>query len=423
MIDKELLKTIIAEGYHARKIVPREVKLVDIHKIYTIIGPRRSGKTYFLFQIINGLLEKGIKKEQILYMNFEDERLEKMEVEDLQALISAFYELYPENRGRKVYFMFDEIQNAPSWSKFVRRLHEKENCEIYITGSSAKLLSVEIATELRGRTWVYEIFPFSFREFLSAKGVKLKKDSAYSEERFRIKSLFHEYLVNGGFPEACTQDRFIRCRLLQNYFDLVIFRDVLERHSLSSPDVVKGMFRYLANNFARPFSVNKYYSLLKSQNRKVSKDTMYALEGYLEDTMYYYFVPVYSASRKSQMVNPRKSYLIDNGLAVCLSSSATVNIGWLYENLAFLGLRRKGFQLFYHKGTYECDFIAVDEKRKLPVQVSLEPENEREVSGLLEAMDSVNAREGLFLTSEMEKTLERDGKRIRFVPLWKWLLE
>ncbi len=423
MISKELLKTIIAEGYPQRDIVHREVKMVDINKIYTIIGPRRAGKTYFLFQVINGLLGKGAKREQVLYINFEDDRLEHMETEDLQALISAFYELYPENRKRKAYFMFDEIQNAPSWSKFVRRLHEKENCEIYVTGSSAKLLSREIATELRGRTWVYEMFPFSFREFLNAKGVKLSPDSAYSKERFGLVKLFEEYLLNGGFPEACLQEQFVRCRLLQNYFDLVIFRDVVERYSLSSPDLVKDMFLYLANNFSRLFSVNKYYSMLKSQNRKASKDTLYALEGHIEDTMYYFFVPVYSASRKSQMVTPRKSYLVDNGLALCLSSRATPDLGWLYENLAFVELRRRGFQLFYFKGERECDFVAVDGKgSRLPVQVSIEPDKENELEGLLEAMEFLKVKEGLFLTRDTEKEINEEGKKIRFVPLWKWLL-
>ncbi len=423
MMNKEMLKTIIAEGYPQKNIAHREVKMVDISKIYTIIGPRRAGKTYFLFQVINGLFEKGVKREQVLYINFEDDRLEHMETEDLQSLVSAFYELYPENRKRKVYFMFDEIQNAPSWSRFVRRLHEKENCEIYVTGSSAKLLSREIATELRGRTWVYEVFPFSFREFLRAKKVELSPDSAYSGERFGLVKLFEEYLTVGGFPEACSQEQFVRCRLLQNYFDLVIFRDVVERHSLSSPDVVKDTFLYLANNFSRPFSVNKYYSLLKSQNRKVSKDTLYALEGHIEDTMYYFFVPLYSASRKSQMVAPRKSYLVDNGLALCLSSRATPDLGWFYENLAFVELRRRGYGLFYFKGKRECDFVAVDDKgAKLPVQVSVEPEKENELLGLLEAMDSLGVKEGLFLTRDTEKEIKEGGRKVRFVPLWKWLL-
>ncbi|MEM4707742.1 MAG: AAA family ATPase, partial [Candidatus Anstonellales archaeon] len=186
MIDRELIKTIIAEGFPERQYTSREIRLLDIGKIYTIIGPRRSGKTYLLFQIIDNLLNAGVKKEQILYVNFEDERLTSMVKEDLQTILSAFYELYPENRKRKVYFMFDEIQNAPYWSKFVRRLYDTENCEIYLTGSSAKLLSREIATELRGRTWNYEVFPFSFKEYLKSRGIKFRADMLYSKERYLL---------------------------------------------------------------------------------------------------------------------------------------------------------------------------------------------------------------------------------------------
>lgn len=423
MIDKELIKTIIAEGISRGPQVPRDIRRVDIDKIYTIIGPRRAGKTYFLFQIIDDLLKKGTQSEQIFYLNFEDERLENIETEDLQTIISAFYELYPENRDKKVYFMFDEIQNAPSWSKFVRRLYDKKNCGVYVTGSSAKLLSREIATELRGRTWTYEIFPFSFKEYLRSRGIELKKTTIYSEERFQIKKHFEDYLLNGGFPEVAAQEPFVRCRILQNYFELVMFRDVIERYSVSSVGVVKDLFLYLANNFSRPFSINKYYRLLKSQNRKVSKDTLYELERYIEDTMYFYFVPVHSSSQKVRMVNLKKVYIIDNGLAHCLYSKATRDVGWFYENLVFVELMRRGYELSYHQNEYECDFIAVKGKEKLPVQVSLEPENERELLGLLEAMDKVSVKEGLFLTKDTEKTADEKGKKVNYVPLWKWLLQ
>ena len=202
MIDEELIKRILLEKPRKRPYVRRHIKLVDIDKIFTIIGPRRAGKTYFLFQIADELQSKGTKAEQILYLNFEDERLSGIEKEDLQRIIDIFYASNPEVKGKKVYFMFDEIQNVPEWQKFIRRLYDKENCTLYITGSSARILSKEIATELRGRTWNYLVYPFSFKEFLSFKGIDEPEKCAYNENRHRAIKLFNQYLLAGGFPEV-----------------------------------------------------------------------------------------------------------------------------------------------------------------------------------------------------------------------------
>lgn len=424
-LDKELVKLILSEGYSRRdKPFPREKKIVDVKKIYTVIGPRRAGKTYFLFQIIDALLAKGVRKEQVLYINFEDERLEGIQSTDLQTIISAFFELNPENRDKKVYFVFDEIQNAPSWPKFVRRLYDKENCEIYVTGSSAKLLSQEIATELRGRTWDYDIFPLSFREYLRGIGFDFKERDIYSKERFAIMKHFDRYLIAGGFPEIHGYDESIRCRILQNYFELVIIRDIIERHSLPYIDIVKEMSLYLAQNFSKPFSINKYYNILKSQNRKVSKDTLYSLSEYVQETMYFYLVPIYSNSKTVQMVNPKKIYIIDNGLAHCLSIKATKDLCWYFENLVFIELRRRGHSVYYHRDRYECDFIAVEANgKKLAIQVTLDETKEEELAGLLEGMAGARVDEGLILTRDTDKTLEIDGKTITCIPLWKWLLQ
>ncbi|MCD6279786.1 ATP-binding protein [Candidatus Micrarchaeota archaeon] len=423
MINEELIKRIILEKPRVKEYIKRDVKLTDIDKVFTIIGPRRAGKTYFLFQIMDILKAKGISDDRILYINFEDERLSDIKREDLHKIIDIYYTLWPENKRKTVYFMFDEIQNIPAWSKFIRRLYDKEKCKIYITGSSAKLLSKEIATELRGRTWTYYIYPFSFKEFLKAKGLKLNKTSIYSKDRYKIIKLFETYLNSGGFPEVVDLGENERCIILQNYHDTVMFRDIIERYKISNIDIVKDMFKFLINNFARPFSVNKFYNILKSMNRPVSKDYLYSITSYLEDTFYFLFVPVYTNSAKIRMVNPKKSYVIDNGLVQCLMTKTTEEKGWFYENLTAIELARRGYEMTYFKN--ECDFIAFDRIKKevIPIQVTLEPNNPREINGLLEAMKKLKLKKGIMITESTDKITRIDGKTIQYIPLWKWLLK
>ncbi len=425
MIEKELLKRIILEKPRVKKLIKREIEVVTLDKIYTIIGPRRAGKTYFLFQIMNEMKRRGISEKQILYINFEDERLSEIEREDLQVIIDTYYELFPELVKKEIILMFDEIQNVPDWSKFVRRLYDKINCQIYITGSSSKLLSREIATELRGRTWTYTIFPFSFREFLTARGIKFDPNSIYTEDRFKIINEFHQFVRKGGFPEAHNLDEIKRCTILQDYFEVVIFRDVIERYNISRPDITKDLFKLLIKNFSRTLSINQIFHTLKSMGKSVSKDYIYKLISFIEETMYFFFIPIFSSSPRIQMVNPKKIYAIDHGLITCLTSAPLRDIGWLYENIVAIELIRRGYELSYYKGKYECDFIAHDKLNHIyyPIQVTLDPTKERELKGLLETMEDLKIKKGIIITSDQEKILEIEGHTIELIPLWKWLLK
>ncbi len=424
MINKDLIKKVLLEDLPKKEMYPRDIKFVNVNKIYSVIGPRRAGKTYFLFEIINALLNKKVDRNRILYLNFEDERLDKIETEDLQIILDTYYELYPQNKKEKLYLFFDEIQNAPNWQKFVRRIYDKENCELYITGSSAKLLSKEIATELRGRTWDYYVYPFSFKEFLQTKNITLDNTTVYSSKRYEIVKYFDEYLTTGGFPEVVTQDSFTRCKILQNYLDVVILRDVVERYKINAVDLVKEMILFLANNFSRPFSVNAYYKFLKSQNKNIGKDTLYTLQSHIENTLYFYFIPIFSASAKVKSSNPKKIYIVDSGLANCLSIKANKDEGWVYENIAFLELMRRGYNLFYFKDKYECDFVATDVSgNKTLFQVTIDASEPRELNGLLEAMKQLKTRQGYILNKDIDKTEIIDGFKVIYIPLWKWLLQ
>ena len=418
MVSKEILKNIILEDIHFPSLINRDIKIYDINKIYSVIGPRRAGKTHFLLQVVASL---NLSKSNFLYINFEDDRLIDLQTSDLDLIINSFYELYPSSVTEKVYFLFDEIQNVPNWSKFVRRLYDKKNCEIYVTGSSAKLLSKEIATELRGRTWVYSIFPFSFIEYLNFKNIPFEKNSVYSNDRFKIVEEFNNYFVEGGFPEVVGKEKFVRCSILQSYFDLVLFRDVIERYPQYSSHVVKDFMLFLIDNVSRPISVNKYYNSLKSKGISISKDTLYALQEHISDTFYFHFVSIYSKSQRVRSVNPKKVYCVDNGLVNCISSSLD-NVGWLYENSVFLHLFRNGYEINYFKGDNECDFIAIKGKEIIPIQVSLSPKDEREINGLREAMSFFKSKEGYIISSDISEEIKLEEGTIFIIPLWNWLV-
>lgn len=415
MISTEMLKELIKENQKIDfDLIPREIKTIKIKKIYTVIGPRRSGKTYFLFQLM-----KKIPRDQIIYINFEDERLTDLTREDLQKIIDAYFELYPNNKGKKVFLFFDEIQNVPSWSKFVRRLYDSQNFEIYITGSSAKLLSKEIATELRGRAWKYNIYPFSFSEFLKFK--KIDPNNIY-EEKYKIRELFQKYLNWGGFPEAISQDEYVKTKLLQNYIDLVVYRDVIERYNVKQTAILEELVKYLIHNFAREISVKKIYNLLKSKGYSFTKNILYEFMKYLEDTLYFYTVPLYSTSKKQQLIRPKKIYVVDNGIIKAHILPDRFEKGWLYENLVFTHLLRNEYDVFYFKKKFECDFIAIKKRKKIAIQVTLNPEESREIEGLLEAMNALKIKNGLIITDDIDRELSVKGKKIIFMPLWRFLL-
>ena len=415
MISIEILKEIIKENqYLDFELTNRDIKQVKVQKIFTVIGPRRSGKTYFLFQLM-----KALPRERLVYLNFEDERLAELSREDLQKILDAYFELYPDAKGKKIYLLFDEIQEVPFWSKFVRRLYDTGNFEIYLTGSSAKLLSLEIATELRGRTWTYKILPFSFSEFLRFNNISTTQ---VYEQKYKIKKLFYEYLDWGGFPEICHQPEYVKAKLLQTYIDLVVYRDVIERHKVRQTAILDELVRYLIQNFSREISIKKFYNLLKTKGYSLAKGTLYEFVRYLEDTLYFYFVPVYSRSKKKQLVRPKKVYLVDNGLAKAHLLPDRLDKGWLYENAVFSHLLGQDWNIFYFKKELECDFVAMKGQEKTAIQVTLNPTQERETKGLLEAMAELQIKKGIIVTEELDKEITIEGKRISFIPLWKFLL-
>ncbi len=425
-MKKDVFKRLILEGQeNEREIVRRDVKLDFVGKINAVVGPRRAGKTYFLYQTIGELRSRGLG-DKVLYISFEDERLWPLEKKDLDDIFEAYYELYPENKGKKIYVFFDEIQEVPLWQKFVRRVHEAGNMELCLTGSSSKLLSKEIATQLRGRALTYQVFPFTFKEFLRAHGVELEKNWQYGKQRFKVKKLFNEYARFGGFPELVGKKDDVKIRILQEYFDVLFYNDLVERYKIRNSWVVKDLMHYTTTNFGRLFSANAYHGLLSSRDLKISKNTVLDYLGYLEEVFYVFLVPKFSLSSKERLVSPKKVYVSDNGFASAVAFQFSENIGHFYENLVLVELKRKGKDVYYWKKNNECDFLVKQGKKVTDViQVCAEvteKNKKRELNGLLEALEGTGLKTGLLITGDQEKELKVKGKRIKVVPLWKWLL-
>ena len=337
-----------------------EVQFPDApSKIKVAIGMRRVGKTYFLFQQILKMINNGVSKTAVLYINFEDDRLLPINEQKLAKLVDAFYSLYPENHDRKCYLFFDEIQNVNNWPIVIRRLHDSKNAEIFLTGSSAKLLSKEIATSLRGRSLAIEIWPYSFNEFIRAKKVSIDQSLYDKKTQDKLSQIFHLYLSEGGFPEIISFDSDVKQKILQDYLDVVIYRDIIERHNIKNPTLIKYMILSIIHNVGKPFAVNKFYNDLKSQGYQIGKDILYEYADHIEDAYLAFPVAIYDKSVRKTHTNPKKLYAIDPGMIRALTLDYENDLGRLFENIVFLDLKRLGCKTNYYftSDRHEIDFL------------------------------------------------------------------
>lgn len=363
-----LLQTLLEEFHAKMKTftggILREANFSDIsNKIMVAIGMRRTGKTYLMFQTIQKLL-KEVPISRILYLNFEDDRLYPMTGQQFGELIDSFYTLYPENHDNACYLFFDEVQNIEDWQLVIRRYSDTKNVKIYLTGSSAKLLSKEIATSLRGRSIATEIWPFSFKEFLRAKQIPLLDSSPLLGKKSldQLRGWLRIYLDQGGFPETTFLDTSDRTQILQDYVSVVIFRDIIERYKITNISLVRYMIKTLIKNVGCGFSVNKFFNDLKSQGFSVGKTTVYDYLDYIEDAYLAFAVPLYSESLRKTQTNLRKLYAVDTGLVKAYTTSVSKDFGHHFENLVYLDLRRSRHEVFYYltESRREVDFFARD---------------------------------------------------------------
>ncbi len=394
---------------------------LESQKIITFIGVRRCGKTHVMYQAINKL-RKNMPRENIVYVNFEDDRIFPLTLPDASTLLNAYYELFPQKKSEKVVFFFDEIQILENWAVFIRRLYDTENCQIFLSGSSSKLLSSEIATNLRGRTLTFEVFPLSFKEFLRFHNVTPNIHS--SKSIAHIRNLLNTYVQYGGFPELVFEEqRFIR-KTLQDYVDLIIYKDLIERYKIGNHYVMKYLVKYCFSNISTLFSPNKLFNDMKSLGIQLSKNTLYEYMSYLEDAFAVFSVPMFSRSVAEQSKNPKKIYAVDTGFKT--ASSFVPDIGHRFENIVFLQLRRTEKELFYVKQKQETDFYCLGTENPKLINVAYNLEDagtlKREIGSLIESMTELQIHEAELITAEREETMRIDDKTIRIVPLWKWLL-
>lgn len=427
-MKKDKFKYIIKEFQEFKfpNIINRELTISESNKIISLVGNRRSGKTYYFYQLVKELLSKGIAKDQILYVNFDDDRLYPLKLEELDSLIESYYELFPENKNKIKYFFLDEIQTIDNWELFVRRLNDKENMSIYLTGSSSKLLSQEIATSLRGRTLSYYLYTLNFKEFLEFKNFKFTKNDIYSSKRYQLKKLFLEYLNDGSFPEVVLENN-LKKEILNNYFDMFIYKDLVERYSIRNVDLLKKLSLYLLTNISNLFSASSYYKSI-SKEISVSKETILEYLSYLKEINLVFSVPIYSFSLKQQQVNPSKIYAIDNGLRNAVSFKFSEDEGRLAENLVFVELKRKLKEIYYWKGKGEVDFVIKNKDNSIDlINVCYDNEiPEREVKSInefIEKHSKAKINNKIIITKDLEKKETIENKTIKYIPLWKWLLE
>ena len=416
----------------------RDVRLSGARgKADVLIGMRRSGKTYMMFQEMRRLLGQGVPKSRMLYLNLEDDRLGEPDSGLLDRALELFYRMEPDARSEGAHLFLDEIHVVPGWERFVRRVLDTEDARLVLTGSSAKLMSTEVHTSLRGRSVAVEVLPFGLSE--TARRARVDPGGSWPpgpRTESRLAALADEYLVRGGFPDVADLNAFDRVQMLQDYVELVTLRDVVERHRVENFGALRHLVRALFAANSNGFSVSSLHGTLVSQGVRVGKATLLAYLDHLVDAYLVFLVPIRSRSEKQRIVNPRKAYAIDPGLALAMQTGGARNLGARLENTVYLELRRRIGRRAADLVTYyrtssgrEVDF-AVDPAepdgalRLVQSCAALsDPETRyREVGALSEAMSETGVERGELVTLSDREDIDTGAGTIAVRPLWEWAL-
>jgi len=430
-------KLVEALALKPPRMTRREARLPAIpNKVHAVIGMRRAGKTWFLYQCLQDRLAAGTPRKALVYFNFEDERLAGLEARQLGWVLEEYFVLCPQFRDQqRVTFFFDEIQQIRGWELFVRRIHDSEKVEIFVSGSSARLLSREVATELRGRGTETVVFPFSFAEYLQHHGAERPARPSFTSkaERSRLERSFREYLDTGGFPEAQGLPAAERVGLLQGYADTVVFRDVMERYGITNVVALRRLVRHLLGAAGGPFSVTKFYNDLRSQNVAVAREALHHMLAHLEDAFLVRLVSLATTSERQRKVNPRKVYPIDPALISAFDRSGKANPGHALETAVLVELDRRKCETSYvfTPSGYEVDFLARSWNGRLTLiqvatDLSDQATREREFRALADALPAHRRAQGLVLTLTGTDSMAAQAdapKGVAVRPAWEWMLE
>ena len=430
---KAALAEVMREFYELG--IPEDVKARDVaylektHSATVVSGMRRTGKTYVTYQRMRDLVASGVPLERIVHVNFDDDRLKGLKLEHLRLIGDVHAELYPESAREKCWYFLDELQDVDEWERYARRLLDSHLVQLSLTGSSSKLLSSEIATEMRGRSLDIEVFPLSFAEYLRFNGLfpEAPKPPFSSRTAGALRHAMSRYFDAGGFPDVQGADYRVRVKMLQGYVDAVLYRDVIERHEVSSVQALGYTLDYIKHNFAHKISTRAIAGVLKSLGVSDNRECISNYLDWLAQAYLIYRVPLRTDSLSVRRMNPDKFYLVDTGLARAVSPKSDESNGWLLENLVYLALRRGDNKIEYYntKKGDEVDFLVTDKvtKRRRLVQVSWElsrkTTEDRELTALKDARSETGVSDCTVVTWDREDVSED----VRIVPVWKWCLE
>ena len=416
-MDKTFIKDLIVENQEFVEnvsIIPRTARL-EKQGNYVFVGLRRAGKTYLMYQRIRELLNEGTSVREILYINFEDERLSEIRVGDLSVILDCYREVFDH---RPVVFL-DEIQLIAGWEKFVRRLADT-GYRVYVTGSNARMLSSEIATTLGGRFLIQTVYPYSFREFLSAQDIEVRKNMEYGSMRLNLKKLFAAWFYYGGLPELMRFDD--KRQWLNSLYQKIFFGDLIARYEIRNTFALKIIVKKLAENVMSPLSYSRLTNIVISTGVKIGKSTVIEYVDHLLETWLVFAVSNITAKLAEKETN-RKFYFCDNGiLNLFLFHPETA----LLENMVAIALKRMyGDDFYFYNHNVEVDFYIPSRQWAIQVSYSMTDMDteKRETGALLKFSRFMPAQRLTIITHDEERTIEIDGKTIEVIPAWKWLLE
>ena len=419
MITKTVLKNVLLEqsqGFLPSRLVERSAlaklkNLCDEPDIIIITGLRRCGKSTVM-QEVRKFYEKAD-----YFINFDDDRLASFELSDFQLLYETFIELWDDQET----FFLDEIQNIPEWERFVRRLHDQGK-KVWVTGSNASMFSRELGTRLTGRYIQYEMFPYSYSELVNNEHPKLINMAGWTTvQKGKLLATFNAYEKSGGIPQFVSRGNPAH---LHHLYEGLLYRDIITRYSVSSDKIIKTMVHYLASHVGKEFS----YSRLAKRLNIGNASTISSYCGYLEGSYLCFFINRYSDSLAKQIQGSKKCYFIDHALAKYVGFRISEDRGRLLENLVFIELKRRHAEIFYHQEKKECDFVMrrngrIDQAVQVCLSLDSEETRQREIAGLVEAMNTYSLHAGLILTeSQEEELILNDDCKISILPVWKWLL-
>lgn len=434
-MDKSELITILedwnfwkkdqASGIVRKEYLEKLKALLSSGQVVTITGPRRAGKSFIMRQMAKELLSSGVQKEDVLMVNFEDPRYTELSLNLMEQVFMVYQEFV--NPSGAPYLFLDEVQEVLTWEKWVRMMHELRKAKIVVSGSNAKLLSKELGTLLTGRHLDLTVFPLSFSEYLSFNKIDVSDRLSVVSKQPQIKGALRTFLEWGAFPEVVLSGQ--KKEILLNYFEDIVNKDLLRRFKIRKAQALRALVKFYLSNAA---TLSTFTSAGKSLS--ISSDTVEKFSGYLEDVYLVFFLRRFSYKVREQEKSPRKVYSIDTGLSNTVGFRFSENAGRLAENAVFLELKRRqslnpALELFYWKDEHhrEVDFLIKEDTRvRELIQVCWDINNEktkqRELRSLLKAMDEFDITEAVVITDEAGPTEEIKGKKIKFVPLWKWLL-